>query len=163
LSQAPVHSLPLGLDHDNNPATPLQLFDDYLTLLQGTTSPTTNRTDIRFGEGAFGEMYVTSKVNGMVYLVTNSVSVPGDFNADGAVTGRDYLLWQREYGDTGGHSPADANRDDLVDELDLAVWAEHYGQKYGATLLATSSIPEPTSSSLLLFACFGAFIRRRTR
>jgi glucose/arabinose dehydrogenase len=163
LSQAPVHSLPLAFDHDNNPATAPQLYDDYLALLQGTTSPTTNRTDVRFGEGAFGEMYVTSKVNGMIYLVTNSVPIPGDFNADGAVTGRDFLLWQREYGDTGGQSPADTNRDDVVDGSDLAIWAEHYGEKYGDMLVATSAIPEPTSASLFLFACMGAFTGRRTR
>jgi hypothetical protein len=146
LTQAVIHGLPLALDHDGNSGTPAQLYDDFLTLLQGTTSPFTNRTDIRFGEGPFGEMYVTSKVNGRIYLVTNSVPVPGDFDADGAVTGRDFLVWQREIGDTGGQSPADANRDDVVDAADLAIWTEHYGQVYGVAQLAASAVPEPATA-----------------
>lgn len=93
LTQAPVHSLPISIDHDNNPATAPQLYDGFLELLQASTS--TNRTDIRFGEGAFGEMYVTSKVNGTIYLVTNSVPVSGDARADGSVSGSDFL-WKCE-------------------------------------------------------------------
>jgi glucose/arabinose dehydrogenase len=92
LTQAPVHSLPLALDHDNNPATAPQLYDGFLELLQASTS--THRTDVRFGEGAFGEMYVTSKVNGTIYLVTNSIPVPRDFKADCSVIGSDFLSWQ---------------------------------------------------------------------
>lgn len=161
LTQAQIHALPLALDHDNNPGTSPQLYNDFLALLQGTTNPGTNRTDIRFGEGPFGEMYVTSKVNGMIYLVVNSVPVPGDFDADGAVTGRDFLLWQQEFGDTSGQSPADANRDDSVDELDLAIWTQHFGQVYGAAMPGALAIPEPATIQMLLVAIAGTSLSWR--
>lgn len=148
LSQAPVKSLQLSLDHDNNAATPPQLYDNFLQLLQATSS--TTRTDIRFAEGAFGEMYITSKVNGTIYLVTNSVGVPGDFNADGTVNAADFLIWQRGVGSSNSKSGADANRDGLVNELDLEVWQQHYGESYGNANSSLASIPEPGSVALTL-------------
>jgi hypothetical protein len=153
LTQAPVHSLGFALDHDSNPATDAILYDDFLQLLQASTS--TNRTDIRFGEGAFGEMYITSKVNGVIYLVTNSVPVPGDFDADGQATGRDVLNWLRNFGEEGTESIADANRDDIVNSLDLNIWEAHFGQQFGASGLAASIIPEPNTISLFLLGMLG--------
>ncbi len=67
LTQAMVHQLRLSLDHDNNPNTRPRGFDDFLELLGDT------RSDIRFGQGAAGEMYISSKRNGTIYLVTNTV------------------------------------------------------------------------------------------
>ena len=32
-----------------------------------------NRNDARYGEGVSGEMYISNKINNVVYLVTNSV------------------------------------------------------------------------------------------
>jgi hypothetical protein len=59
--------LRLSLDHDNNPSTPPESYDDFLELLDES------RSDIRFGQGVAGEMYISSKRNGTIYLVTNSV------------------------------------------------------------------------------------------
>lgn len=67
LTQAVVHRLRLSLDHDNNPNTPPQGFDDFLELLDDS------RSDMRFGQGMAGEMYISSKRNGTIYLVTNTV------------------------------------------------------------------------------------------
>lgn len=69
LTQAVVHRLRLSLDHDNNPNTPPQGVDDFRDLLGG------NRSDVRFGQGVAGEMYISSKRNGTIYLVTNTVPV----------------------------------------------------------------------------------------
>jgi hypothetical protein len=67
---------------------------------------------------------------------------PGDFDTDGDVDGRDFLIWQR------GGSPNGINSGDLAD------WQTNYGL---GTLLATisdpsasSSIPEPNSLLLLI-------------
>ncbi|MEX2092949.1 MAG: PQQ-dependent sugar dehydrogenase, partial [Pirellulales bacterium] len=68
LTQATVQRLHLALDHDNNPNTAPQMFDD-LNNLVGS-----NRNDARYGEGVSGEMYISNKVNNTVYLVTNSVA-----------------------------------------------------------------------------------------
>ncbi len=67
LTQAVVHRLRLSLDHDNNPNTLPQGFDDFLDLLGDV------RSDVRFGRGIVGEMYISSKRNGTIYLVTNTV------------------------------------------------------------------------------------------
>lgn len=66
LTQATIHRLRLSLDHDNNPSTPPESYDDFLELLDEI------RSDIRFGQGVAGEMYISSKRNGTIYLVTNS-------------------------------------------------------------------------------------------
>jgi hypothetical protein len=53
----------------------------------------------------------------------------GDFDGDGDVDGRDFLVWQRGYGRTAGatYSDGDATRDGDVDGKDLAVWQATYG------------------------------------
>lgn len=52
-----------------------------------------------------------------------------DFDGDGDVDGRDFLLWQRGYGISQGaaHGDGDANLDGRVDGQDLAVWQDSYG------------------------------------
>jgi len=150
LTQAIIHSLQLSLDHDNSPNTAAQEYDDFLDLLSDS------RADIRFGEGAYGEMYISSKRNGTIYLVTNSVPVPGDFDADGKVTGKDVLLWQQDFSEQGTESAADANRDDVVDELDLAIWKAHYGETWSAPLQVLATVPEPNCTVLMAMAIAGA-------
>lgn len=71
-----------------------------------------------------------------------------DFNGDGAVDGRDFLVWQR------GGSPNALSADDL------ALWQDTYGSE---ALAAAVSVPEP--GSLLLIAAslltMGGATRRR--
>ena len=67
LTQAELHRLRLSLDHDNNPNTPPQLYDEFTHLLGS------GRSDTRYGEGISGEMYISNKFNNIVYLVTNSL------------------------------------------------------------------------------------------
>jgi hypothetical protein len=150
LTQAPIHKLRIAFDNDNNPATPAIVYDDFNALL----SPTAVRNDVRYGEGAFGQMFISSKVSGIVYLVTNSVAVPGDFNADGAVDGADLLLWQQDLGKQFTKSPADANRDQIVDAADLAIWQANAGKTWASVQAAAASVPEPTGGALLAIAAF---------
>jgi hypothetical protein len=67
---------------------------------------------------------------------------PGDYDGDYDVDGRDFLIWQREYG-LGFGSPADGTLDGIVDSNDLVLWQQHY---QGASLVAARvAIPEPTT------------------
>ena len=51
----------------------------------------------------------------------------GDFDADGAVSGRDFLAWQRGFGKPAAAlADGDANMDEAVDGLDLTVWQQQY-------------------------------------
>ncbi len=68
LTQAPISRLHLTLDSDGN-GTVDRTADDMNTLLQ------VSRNDARFGRGPDGEMFISSKTTGLVYLVTNTVPV----------------------------------------------------------------------------------------
>lgn len=73
--------------------------------------------------------------------------VPGDFNNDGNVDGRDFLAWQR------GQSPTP------LSATDLATWRSNYGT---GGLTASVAVPEPISA-LLLVVCGMALANRRRR
>jgi hypothetical protein len=76
----------------------------------------------------------------------NPDGVAGDFDNDGDVDGRDFLIWQR------GASPAP------LSAADLAKWQG----AYGALLVAAVSVPEP-STTLLGLGCLGLALRIRSR
>jgi hypothetical protein len=65
-------------------------------------------------------------------------TTPGDFDFDGDVDGRDFLMWQR------GQSPSPGS------PTDLAAWSSHYGEGVSENL-STVQIPEP--HSLVIAAC----------
>jgi len=70
----------------------------------------------------------------------------GDFDGDGVVDGKDFLLWQR------GGSPNPGSPGDL------AAWESNFGS--GAPFSAVVAIPEPSSLALVA-CCFGAIALRR--
>lgn len=65
-------------------------------------------------------------------LVLNSATLDGDFDGDGDVDGRDFLIWQR------GGSPSGP-----LDAGDLADWQANYTV---GTLAAGGTVPEPTTA-----------------
>jgi hypothetical protein len=74
--------------------------------------------------------------------------VDGDFDYDGDVDGRDFLVWQRGDSPTGPLSP-----------VDLAAWQANYG---GPLPIAAFSVPEPTAAAFLVLLT-GMFSIRRGR
>jgi hypothetical protein len=69
-----------------------------------------------------------------------------DFDGDGDIDGRDFLIWQRGYGRTEATpSDGDATVDGRVDRLDLAVWQGTYGDD-----LSASSAQLSTSQASIL-------------
>ena len=66
LTQAPISRLHLTLDSDGDGDID-RTADDMNTLLQ------VSRNDARFGRGPNGEMFISSKTTGLVYLVNNTV------------------------------------------------------------------------------------------
>jgi hypothetical protein len=70
---------------------------------------------------------------------------PGDFNFDGTVDARDYILWRKTAG-----SPTDYN-----------TWRATFGQSAAASLTASSSVPEPNSAALFLATAALTLRRRR--
>lgn len=74
LTQAATGLVSVLSDHDRNLATPSEpRFDLRDVFNREVTADDSNRADVRFGQGPLGELYVSSKHNGTVYLVVNSV------------------------------------------------------------------------------------------
>lgn len=76
----------------------------------------------------------------------------GDFDGDGDVDGRDFLLWQRGYGTTAGaaQSDGDSNADGDVDAGDLATWQDSYGQTTNSPLatVMADDVPKDDDNQL---------------
>jgi VCBS repeat-containing protein len=66
-----------------------------------------------------------------------TVTLDGDHDRDGDVDGRDFLVWQRQYGSTVTvGSGADANLNGVVDGGDLDDWKADYGSSLTAPVAA---------------------------
>jgi GH35 family endo-1,4-beta-xylanase len=65
---------------------------------------------------------------------------PGDFNFDGVVDSRDYVLWRKTAG-----TPIDYN-----------AWRATFGQSVATGLASTSSLPEPATALLLVIGTAAA-------
>lgn len=169
LTQAVLHKLRLAYDHDNNPNTAPQVWDDLSSLLSNDTdyNDLTDRNDARYGEGVFGEMYISSKVSpGRIFLVMNSVPLAGDYNKDRVVDAADYVVWRETMGETGYQLAADGNGDAVVDNLDYSFWQTNFGKVWSAAGSAARSaliLPEPTVLALQSTAAILLTLSRRGR
>jgi hypothetical protein len=76
LRMAPIFRAGISFDHDNNAATAPFALANLKAMMTSALSPfydNSGRVDIRFGQGPQGEMYLLSKRDRRVYLVTNSL------------------------------------------------------------------------------------------
>ena len=156
LTQAVVRKLRLSLDEDNNPNTPPQIYDDFRSLLNWP------RSDTRYGEGVFGEMYISSKINGKIYLVTNSMPLLGDYNDDRVVDANDYVLWRHSLGQAGYHLAADGDGNGVVNATDYDVWRKQFGQTSLSGAGTSGTVPEPASSFMLVVVILLLAVRRHS-
>lgn len=77
-------------------------------------------------------------------------TLPGDFDLDDKVDGRDFLMWQRLFGST-TRTVADISLNGVVDAADLAIWQSHYGGKFGSlSAFNATQVPEPTACLMIL-------------
>ncbi|QEG36568.1 alpha-amylase family glycosyl hydrolase [Bythopirellula goksoeyrii] len=78
-------------------------------------------------------------------------TVNGDFDLDGDVDGRDFLVWQRNAGMPGRYDQGDADLNGAIDASDLAVWQQAYGAAGLTALTATAqAVPEPSAFVLYI-------------
>ncbi|QEG33206.1 hypothetical protein Pr1d_04670 [Bythopirellula goksoeyrii] len=84
-----------------------------------------------------------------------------DFDGDGDVDGRDFLIWQRNFNTGTTMAQGDANGDSMVNGADLAIWQNQYGT---SPLTATfAAVPEPSALLLGLVAAMSCVNQRRRR
>lgn len=72
--------------------------------------------------------------------------IPGDFDQDGDVDGRDFLVWQRGAGS-------------IYDAGDLADWKSNYG--YQASFMVAVIVPEPMTAGILIYGLVATLFSRR--
>jgi pectin methylesterase-like acyl-CoA thioesterase len=74
-------------------------------------------------------------------VITEPADPSADFDGDGDVDGRDFIVWQRGFGlgDQTDNSLGDANFDGDINELDLIVWQEQFGE----STPEVTAVPEP--------------------
>lgn len=78
-----------------------------------------------------------------------SAYIPGDFDHNGEVDGRDFLVWQ-------------AGAGTAYDAADLADWQAHVGKIAGQSVGAAMAVPEPNAASLafvVLLICLAPLAR----
>ena len=88
-----------------------------------------------------------SRDNFVIFSSVEELSVPdGDYDFDGKVDGKDFIIWQRGFM-TVDDVAADHNGDAIVDAADLTPWSNNYA---ASTFSASAaSIPEPSTLALL--------------
>jgi pectinesterase len=91
-------------------------------------------------------------------IITEPADPSADFDGDGDIDGRDFLVWQRGFGlaDQTDNSLGDANFDGDINELDLAVWQEQFGESSPEL----TAIPEPSVGILCSLAAVVLFCWR---
>jgi pectate lyase len=91
-------------------------------------------------------------VSGELSVIESTIE-NADFDGDGDVDGRDFLIWQRGFGliDQGDNSLGDANGDGDVDAGDLAIWQTQYANP-SEPLSSQTAVPEPAASLLMALA-----------
>jgi hypothetical protein len=116
------------------------------------------------GDGGSLSFKYRSAANGALFDGTIELVSTGpdpDFDGDGDVDGRDFLIWQRGFGSTGQttNSQGDADGSGSVGGDDLAIWAAQFGNSSSAAV--ATSVPEPASAGLVLLAFVVMAGRRR--
>lgn len=88
--------------------------------------------------------FIEEATGGMALFVFD-----GDYDKNGTVAGGDFLLWQREFGQTGFPS-SDGNGDGIANAADYAVWRDNFGT--GTSTFPTAVVPEPATEAQVVFA-----------
>jgi hypothetical protein len=102
-------------------------------------------------------------ITGELSVISTVVEENADFDVDGDVDGRDFLIWQRGYTLSGNALPGegDANGDGDVNGTDLAIWQDQYGTVPELTA-ESMAVPEPCGG-ILICAFLGLLVDTRRK
>jgi GH35 family endo-1,4-beta-xylanase len=139
---------------------------ELVELLNAWTTPTQNLVVSPQGTidftGFYGDYQLTigSQTFDLAHLkgtqLYSLVVAPGDYNGDGTVDAADYIVWRNTLG-SADDLRADGNANLIVDNGDYDIWRSAFGALYdfgsGADGFASTVVPEPPSSLLLLLGC----------
>ncbi len=93
---------------------------------------------------------------------TVSTSPTGDYNHNGIVDAGDYVIWRKALNNPASPagSGADGNANGVIDVGDYAYWRERFGNSTSG-LASAASIPEPSTTVLVVLVLPLAFLRRQ--
>lgn len=137
-----------------------EVFFEIPDTLAAAGSATGGKIFARFRYGEYGINSVTGAAQlGEVedYLLdVDPSSLPAviehgpDFNEDGKVNGRDFLIWQRNNGRTNAlGTEGDANGDGVVGYTDLVMWKNYYGTPVGGLSAFTAGDEEEPAAMVV--------------
>ena len=107
----------------------------------------------------FSSQFIFGNTNLLPPLVPEA-----DFDSSTQVLNPDLTLWKANYGDLRAtHPEGDANYDNIVDGSDFLIWQRQLGQTFPPSTLASSSVPESASAALALTAIGAALLLRWRR
>lgn len=125
----------------------------------GTWNNSSSAVTGRVGSALASNDWISSGINkpcnqnARLFALSPGLTAPlwGDYDGSGIVDGRDFLVWQRYFGQSSATLPAsflaarsfiDGNRSTHVGAKDLEIWVQYYGQSLPAAIM---SVPEPDS------------------
>jgi len=118
------------------------------------------RTDLRLGQRPDGEIYIMTKTDGWIRLLTAEPELPGDYDHDGLVDAADYTVWRDRLGQTSvtPYTGPDGDGDGQISAADYTVWKSHFGTAAGSGATASAgdpaeAVPEPAAIVILLTFC----------
>lgn len=134
----------------------------------------TNVSDVAAMYADFGtsDWFSDLNVDGIVdamdvqTLLTNIVqTINGDFDLDGDVDGRDFLILQRNSNMQAGarYDQGDADLNGIINAADWAIWQAAYGSNFSsqtATIAGVATVPEPSTLMGFVLCLCGVLPRR---
>jgi hypothetical protein len=91
-----------------------------------------------------------SQMQAASLAIHTASTLPGDYDLDDDIDGRDFLLWQQLVGST-TRTVADASLNGVVDVADLAVWQQNYGTQFGEFAAPSMlQVPEPNPFTMIM-------------
>ena len=107
-----------------------------------------------------GLAWNTSQLYTTGILSVVAASVTGDYNNNGVVDAADYVMWRKNQGTTNmlPNDPIGGT----IGTAQYNNWRAHFGQTAGsgAGTVANAAVPEPATTTLLLFAAAGWYFPR---
>jgi hypothetical protein len=165
IAPAEIKTVAIQFDHDNNPETPSIAKTSFLDIVNDDPNfDGSGRTDLRFGMGPDGTLFLLNKRNGYIYTATLQYPefLPGDTNGDGLVDMDDYAEIASRIGGppvTPG-SLGDIVADGVIDLKDFALWQQNRTDLGGVSGV---QVPEPSTLALAIGVLLVAGQHRRRR
>lgn len=149
------HQHYLRYELDNLPAAALGVYGAFVRALSPGFESSPPML-LAFGYGVNADAYALGAAT-----INAAAGLAGDFDADGAVDGDDFLAWQEALGST-AELAADGSLNGVVDEDDLAIWRAQFGERvvYPPALPSPMrAVPEPHAAAGGLIAMVALLAR----